>query len=300
MSFKHVSSNTKLITCGVPQGSILGPLGDSTIYVSSNDQNMLQHYINVDLDNLNQWFRANKLSLNAAKTNYMVFAPDHGAQHSFHVHIDNVNIERKTNVKFLGLLIDDKLNWAEHINHIKSKLSKSLFVLRSLKNCINTECLLTLYNTMASPYISYGILLWGGASMALLKKIDVMQKKLIRLVNGLDYNAHTILFFNKCRVLKVADMYKCELSVFLFSVIHHQLPNPICCLFTPNEKIHCHDTRQKMMPHVVRHTTHKTTKSLFHTALQEYQQVPSNIKQAASSKCFKSKMRRFLIAKYVA
>ena len=102
-----------------------------------------------------------------------------------------------------------------HIDSIKSKLSKSLYMLRSLKPYIDKQGLLTLYSTMALSFITYGILLWGGTHNYLLKKVDVMQKKLIRIINKLDYNAHTLPFFNKCNILKLEDMYKCEQSIFM-------------------------------------------------------------------------------------
>ncbi len=125
------------ITCGVPQGSVLGPLlfliymndlptclnftstvlfaDDTTIYASSDNIIDLYRIVNLDLDNLVDWFRSNKLALNTSKTTFMLFTNSRNIPVNQVIKIDTDVIERKNCCKFLGLLIDDKLSWSEHI-----------------------------------------------------------------------------------------------------------------------------------------------------------------------------------------
>ena len=319
VSYNKCDSNIRNMTCGVPQGSILGPLlfilyindlshslqfsssilfaDDSTIYASSTDTAVLEQQINSDLCNLQNWFRANKLSLNTAKSNYMLF-PREKFDRLMNIKIENDNISYVRSVKFLGLNIDDQFKWTTHIEHVKSKLSKSIYVLRSLKHMIGQKHLLTLYNTIAYPYISYGNLLWGGTYKTLLKRIDVLQKKHIRVVNNLEYNAHTMSSFYKCKTLKLSDMHCIELNVFMFSLIGGFLPKSITNMFKLNNNIHLHNTRQRHLPHVVFHNTQRVNKSIFHTATQEYSNIPLQLKTIESVKTFKRHLKDLLLKKY--
>ena len=124
VSLNGYESDTKLITCGVPQGSVLGPLlfliymndlpsciahakvilfaDDTTLYTSSENINTLYHNINIDLLNLVEWFRSNKLALNSSKTHYMIFTRQKVDFSQQLVKIETSIIERKNTCKFLG------------------------------------------------------------------------------------------------------------------------------------------------------------------------------------------------------
>ena len=94
--------------------------------------------------------------------------------------IGNECIDRKHCVKFLGMYIDDNLNWQEHINICKSKLSSALYVINKTKRLLNKRCLKTIYYSLVFPHLTYGIILWGSTYDSHLNKLIIMQKKLIR------------------------------------------------------------------------------------------------------------------------
>ena len=144
VQYKSSNSSTKFIPCGVPQGSVLGTLlfiiytndlpnclnyskailfaDDTTVYLSSADIFYLYITVNRDLENLVEWFRANKLSLNVGKTHLIVFKQSHMTiPIDLNIKIDNQTIERKNAVKFLGIYIDSKLEWHDHIKYINNK-----------------------------------------------------------------------------------------------------------------------------------------------------------------------------------
>ena len=134
---------------------------DTTLYASSKEADELYHKMITDLDCLCDWFKANKLSLNIAKTNYMLFqyGNDH-ANNGFTVCIGTDKIQRK-DVKFLGIHIDKKLIWKEHIKHVNLKISRALYILRTVKQIISCHHLKILYSTLVQPHILYSITLWG-------------------------------------------------------------------------------------------------------------------------------------------
>jgi hypothetical protein len=184
VQYQNVKSNCMPITCGVPQGSVLGPLlfliymndlndclayaksilfaDDTTLYQSSN--NIIQLYVdmNLEMNRLTEWFCANKLSLNVNKSNYMLFTNIHAFKANDNViKIGDDVIERKLCVKFLGLYIDEHLTWHEHVRICKTKIAGSVYAINRIKNIIPNKYIRTMCFSMIHPYLSYGMQLWG-------------------------------------------------------------------------------------------------------------------------------------------
>ena len=110
--------------------------------------------INTDMATLDDWFKANKLSLNISKTNYVIFRPSNGI-------LPDVRFDLKSSVKFLGMVLDENLKWSPQIQHVGAKMSKSHYLINSLKTVLPRSELKTLYYTMIYPYLTYGIEVWG-------------------------------------------------------------------------------------------------------------------------------------------
>lgn len=109
---------------------------------------------------LKTWFDKNKLSLNLGKTKLMLFG-NHKENKWIQLQIQGVNIEMVKENKFLGVIIDEKLNWKAHILHIQTKISKNLAVLNKVKHFIDEKALHILYCSLVSPYLTYCAEVWG-------------------------------------------------------------------------------------------------------------------------------------------
>ena len=179
VSLDGIDSGLRNVTCGVPQGSLLGPLlllvyindfqfssnmlsfilfaDDSSVFFSHKNPQTLLETVNSELSNVTLWIHANKLSLNLQKTNYMLFSNSLITLPG-DVSFNDVQIDRVFSITFLGLHIDEKLNWKLHINNLCKLLSRNTGVIYKLKSVFPQSILRMLYSTLILPYLNYGVL----------------------------------------------------------------------------------------------------------------------------------------------
>ena len=184
VSFNGENSDPKDILCGVPQGSVLGPLlfliyindlpnvsdklkfylfaDDTNIYFESSDLKVLEKVINEELKHLSLWLKVNRLALNISKTNFVIFhSSQRNLKHQVTLKLDKKAINQKDNIKYLGVIIDCHLNWKHHILNVSKKISRSIGVMYRIRKYVNTNILKSLYYSLIYSHIVYAIQIWG-------------------------------------------------------------------------------------------------------------------------------------------
>ena len=150
VTYNGISSDTKTVKCGVPQGSILGPLL-FLIYV--NDLCSVCKHINNELSHISIWLKVNKLSLNIKKTHYMIFRKRKKDSLNVKLSIDGELINEVDKTKFLGVLIDNKLTWKQHIAYVSGKIARGIVMIIKARQYLNKQGLISLYYSFIYPFL---------------------------------------------------------------------------------------------------------------------------------------------------
>ena len=151
-------------------------------------------------------------------------------------------IEHVEDFNFLGITINEMLNWNTHISKLSTKVSKSIGILYKLKSLLPLYILKILYNSLILPHFLYGILVWGTNTNEPFK----LQKKAVRVISNSTYNAHTEPIFKSLQLLKIPDIYKQCVLKFYFQYCHSQLPSYLQSFaYTFRMDIHEYNTRNK-------------------------------------------------------
>lgn len=287
-----VLSTPLTVKAGVPQGSILGPLlfvlyvndlpgyltmtntiqyaDDTTLYNSDSDINNLIHINRVAQYAAKEWFTSNELSLNTNKTIHINFS-----LRDIHSEVDTV--------KFLGIQMDKKLNWRNHIDTLCNKLSGVIFLLRKLSQyAIRSVCRIA-YMGLFLPLISYGLILWGNSTD--WPRVFVLQKMALRVITNKSNRDSCRPIFHELQIMTFPALY-------IYHCLMYVKSNSEC--FKNHADLHSHLTRNRDNIILPTHRLHITHKSFIYVALKLYNCMPIEIRNLTSNK-FKIKVKHILM-----
>ena len=318
VSIEGIKSSMQDIKIGVPQGSVLGPLlfllyindlpnsvnnvnsilfaDDTTMFARDNDVYDLCNTISSDMLLVKDWLIANSLTLNESKSYYIIFSlkkiPD-----NLRVTIGDHVLDRKTHGKFLGVILDEKLNFSNHIEHVTNKVSKLTGLMYKLKSFFPTEILKNLYLALINPYYNYCILAWGSANKSVLQPLILYQKKIIRIITQSDFYAHTNPLFKQLHILKFDELFMYATQIHMYkTIVLDKYPVLLRSIFE-NQINHNYATRTNnlRLPYC---RTHKATKQLSYQLTKNWNLLPQHIKSNGSLNAFKRNCKSFHLNKY--
>ena len=232
----------------VPQGSVLDPLlfqlfinelsiccsyrkvrifaDDTTIFFHSNNiEDIILTARNI-MTQLSSWFNDNKLTLNADKSSFTIFRSAKLNIPNIPEHIEFLGkkLIRTTHVKFLGVMLEENLNWTIHINEICNKLKRLFHIFYNIRNFLSKDNIKTIYYTMIYSRIKYGISLYGQAGTSKLKRIQTLQNCLLKVLTKKSYRFSTDELHNSLDLLKVDDIAVQEVVTFVHNYFSNSLP----------------------------------------------------------------------------
>jgi len=256
--------------------------------------------MNNEIEILNDWFKANRLSLNASKTNCVLFDMRKNNLNTSHyeLKINQTVIERVKSVKFLGIRIDENIDWQEQTEYCRNKMKSGLYALNLCKRYLTSSTLRMLYYSLIHPYILYGIMLWGSAYRKYINPLIILQKRAIRIIAKAAYNDHSSPLFRKYNILNIDDIYKSQLGRFMYSFYSNILPQPLLDMYTLNHTVHSYGTRRQNEVHYDPIKTPIMLRSFIHNAPNLWSKLPSSVKEANSRKSFVNRIKKHLSSNY--
>jgi len=215
---------------------------DINLHMSNSCFNVLQTTVNLELCKIGTWLRAKKLSLNYNKTNFMLLNSQKHNPTSFKVVISNHSISPEDKLKYLGVLLDNKLSGKPHVQKVKTQLSRACGVLTKLKHYTTQSVLKVVYSSLIHPYLNYSILSWGRASNATIQPLIELQNKAIKTIKPT--NAKSLEEpFQHLNIFSLPKIYTLSVGKFMHSYHNKLLPNHFDEYFIPISSIHSHSTR---------------------------------------------------------
>ena len=223
---------------------------DTNLLYADKNLKSLGETVNNELFKVSEWLNANKLTLNAKKSNYVIFRP-YQRKLGYLVNIqvfDNstntfTSLECKEHVRYLGILLDSNLSWKFHIEYVALKISRIIGVITCLRQFVPLCTLLNIYRSLIFSYMSYGLAAWGQAAKTHLQKLLVLQKRVHCLMYFSEPRAHAVPLFITSNILPINMLYVETVSSLMYDVSRLSVPSNISDLFTKVNEIHTHKTR---------------------------------------------------------
>lgn len=244
----HTSAEAQ-VTYGVPQGSVLAPtlfliyinglcqlsLINAKIFSYADDTALIFHgdtweevqkYAEMGLHKIKCWLEANLLTLNLTKTTFMQFsiAPTVPPEINIKVHScrfprSNIThcscmlLKKSSSTKYLGVLVDSKLNWRPHIELTTSRTRKLIWAFKKLRHVADLKLIRTVYYALAQSILGYCITAWGGACKTFMIHLERAQRSLLKVMTCKPYRYPTVALYKECEVLTVRQLYLLKIVI---------------------------------------------------------------------------------------
>lgn len=256
------------VVCGVPQGTVLGPIlfniymnevlsiledegvvfcfaDDTVIIVQGETWEIAIKNAEAAISKIKCWLDHSLLSLNVEKTKFIPFgltARILPVIQALTIHDSNCNrgnqcactdkIDRVQSIKYLGIFLDENLNWKTHVNYVTKKVRKLIHKFYELRNILSLKMLKVVYSSLVESIISYGIIIWGSASKSIISNLFIAQKYIIKIIMFKTKRFPTKQLFEEGKLLTLEQLYTRAVIRFMLSTQYYR-----------NTILHKHNTR---------------------------------------------------------
>ena len=251
-----VKSDPLVMSHGVPQGSVLGPLlfliyindlslntsltsilfaDDTCLFLSDKCPNRLETTINQELEKISGWLTSNKLTLNVSKSNFILFYGKHNKIKNFHLNISGEKLQNTNTCKYLGVFIDEKLNWKHQVNVVSTKVKHGVGMIHKIGRFVTKKDLMSLYYSLIQSHLTYCITSWGGPETSGLHQLNKLIIKCSKFINNKTNDNIDQENFNPIHIQNLFNLESCKL---VHKFLNNTLNKSFSDLFTRHPRPH--------------------------------------------------------------
>lgn len=320
--YNSAVSPAAAVDLGVPQGSVLGPLlfiiymndvkralraaevnlfaDDTVLFVTGDSFDECFDVMNEELKNYSEWLKWKKLKLNVSKTKYMVVTTRQRNSCNGIVQIDGEVVERVEAMKYLGVMLDEKLNFSEHIDYTIRKAARKFGVLCRVSRYLTDEAKIVVYKTIIAPHFDYCASILFLATKQQMKRMQILQNKVMRLILHCDRLTPRLFMLECLQWMSVRQRIEYNTLVFVFRVTKGMAPQYLTNTVVYGRDVHQHNTRQAADLRLPSYRKTCTQNSLFHKGYNLFNQLPENAKRTSNLREFKSLCKSFVAQRALA
>jgi hypothetical protein len=297
------------VTMGTFQGSVLGPLtfifyindifslalrgsiqayaDDLAIVYGENTMDELRLAIDSDLEIIDNYLSAHYLAINAMKTNYVLFngraRMEYFTDISLSIKLHGQLIERKSNVRYLGLVIDERLDFSAHTDHITSKITPMIYALKRIRNFVDEKTLYMLYFSHIFSHLIFMNPIWSVANLESTNRLYILQKKIIKIIKKKPIltPTHTLFSETLLPLPLINDLY---LLLIAFKIKHNLIKNNIAIQYV--NEVHDYNTRRRGDFYVYSFRSRYGYADFYRRGLIRFNELPHEIKTLHTLKIF--------------
>ncbi|KAG5674290.1 hypothetical protein PVAND_004268 [Polypedilum vanderplanki] len=303
-------SSCTSIKSGVIQGSVLGPLlfsifindisklplkgklylyaDDVVIAIDQDPQIELASAIQHDMKLIISKLQSKKLILNTSKSNFLIIhSPYQKVILEDIVQLDNnTSLVRVEYAKYLGLVIDQSLKWDVHVNSLETKLASAAGALWKLKNRLPLHIKKTIYQSLVESNLYYMSTIWGTASDAVLKPIQILQNRALRNVYNLDRLENRVKMYTHLvsDCLPIRAISYLSTATIIYNILNKRTHSNLSFVkqSSNSRTLRRNDTLRATICR-----TNRGSKSINFLGIHIYNNVPDEIKKLKHSYAFK-------------